>query len=73
MSNVENIKNTALRKIAEECQHRSTGDFGMTIVGGVDLEKFAMRVIEEYEKELKESRREVKSTLGYSRVGLGNI
>jgi hypothetical protein len=37
------------------------------------LEKFAMLVIQEYKQELKESRRETKSKLGYSRVGLKNI
>ena len=36
-------------------------------------EKFAQLVIEQYNKELKESRREIKSQLGYSRVGLRNI
>lgn len=38
-----------------------------------NAEKFAMLVIEAYNKELKESRREVKSKLGYSRIGLKNI
>lgn len=36
-------------------------------------EKFAQLVIEQYNKELKESRREIKSQLGYSRVGLRNL
>lgn len=36
-------------------------------------EKFAQLVIEQYNKELKESRRESKSKLGYSRIGLRNI
>ena len=36
-------------------------------------EKFAMLVIEQYNKELKESHREVKSNLGYSRIGLNNV
>ena len=36
-------------------------------------EKFAQLVIAQYNKELKESRREVKSSLGYSRIGLGNV
>ena len=36
-------------------------------------EKFAMLVIEAYNKELKESRREIKSKLGYSRIGRNNI
>ena len=36
-------------------------------------EKFAMLVIEAYNKELKESRREIKSKLGYSRIGRNNV
>jgi hypothetical protein len=36
-------------------------------------EKFAMLVIEAYNKELDESRRETKNKLGYSRIGLKNI
>jgi hypothetical protein len=38
-----------------------------------NAEKFAMLVIQEYTKELREDRREVKSNLGYSRVGLNNV
>ena len=38
-----------------------------------NAEKFAMLVIEQYNQELRESRREVKSNLGYSRIGLGNV
>lgn len=41
-----------------------------------NAEKFAMLVIQAYNKELdeaRESRREVKSKLGYSRIGLGNV
>ena len=38
-----------------------------------NAEKFAMLVIQAYNKELKESRREVKSSLGYSRIGLNNV
>ena len=38
-----------------------------------ELEEFARLVIQEYRRELKESRREIKSNLGYSRVGLKNI
>lgn len=38
-----------------------------------NAEKFAMLVIEAYNKELRESRREVKSNLGYSRIGLKNV
>ena len=37
------------------------------------LEKFAKLVIEEYKREVKEDRRETKSKLGYSRIGLKNV
>jgi len=36
-------------------------------------EKFACLVIEQYNKEIKESHRETKRNLGYSRIGLKNI
>lgn len=39
----------------------------------IDLLKFAMLVIQDYENDVRESRREVKSQLGYSRIGLGNV
>lgn len=38
-----------------------------------NAEKFAMLVIQQYNKELQEDRREIKSNLGYSRIGLGNV
>lgn len=38
-----------------------------------NAEKFAMLVIQAYNKEIKESRREVKTELGYSRIGLKNV
>ncbi len=38
-----------------------------------NAEKFAQLVIAAYNKELKESRREVRSKLGYSRIGLKNV
>jgi hypothetical protein len=39
----------------------------------IELEEFARLLIVQYNKETKESRRAVKSQLGYSRVGLKNI
>ena len=42
---VKNIKNPTIRRIADECTYRSVGDFGLTIVGGVKLEKFAQEII----------------------------
>lgn len=41
-----------------------------------NAEKFAMLVIQAYNKELddeRESRREIKTQLGYSRIGLKNV
>jgi hypothetical protein len=38
-----------------------------------NAEKFAMLVIAAYNKEVKESQREIKSNLGYSRIGLRNV
>jgi hypothetical protein len=38
-----------------------------------NAEKFAMLVIEQYNKEIKESHRETKRNLGYSRIGLNNV
>lgn len=38
-----------------------------------NAEKFAMLVIQAYNKELKESRRKVKTKLGYNRIGLNNV
>jgi len=37
-----------------------------------DLEKFAKLVIKQYKKEERENRKEAKSKLGYSRIGLNN-
>lgn len=38
-----------------------------------NAEKFARLVIQAYNEELRESRREVQSNLGYSRIGLRNV
>lgn len=38
-----------------------------------NAEKFAMLVIQAYNKELQEDRRNIKTELGYSRIGLKNI
>ncbi len=44
---IEAISNPVIRKLAEDAQRKHTGDFGMTIYGGVDLEKFAELIINE--------------------------
>jgi hypothetical protein len=38
-----------------------------------NAEKFAQLVIAAYNKELDESRQEIKSKLGYSQIGLENV
>jgi hypothetical protein len=38
-----------------------------------ELEKFAMLVIQQYENDKREGRRDTMSELGYSRIGRGNI
>lgn len=60
------------KQIQELMQQAGTDTSGKWM--SVDnAEKFAMLVIEQYNKELQESRREIKRTLGYSRIGLNNI
>lgn len=44
-----------------------------SLVNGDALEKFAMLVIQDYENDKRESRRDVMSELGYSRIGRGNV
>ena len=59
-------------KIQELMQQAGTDVSGKWM--SVDnAERFAQLVIQEYNKELRESRREVRSELGYSRIGLGNV
>ena len=59
-------------KIQELMQQAGTDVSGKWM--SVDnAERFAQLVIQEYNKELRESRREVRSELGYSRVGLNNV
>jgi len=53
MSNLHNnIKNPIIRQIADECTHRSVGDFGLIIVGGVKIEEFAQAIIKECVKRI---------------------
>ena len=58
--------NERIKELADQCYHRYSEY-------NIDLEKFAMLVIQDYENDLRESRREVKTELGYSRIGLGNV
>lgn len=42
----DNIQNPVVRKLAQDLQSMSRGDFGMTVYGGVDLEEFANQLVE---------------------------
>jgi hypothetical protein len=60
------------KQIQELMQQAGTDTSGKWM--SVDnAEKFAMLVIKAYNEELRESRRELKSKLGYSRIGLNNV
>ena len=60
------------QKIQELMQQAGTDTSGKWM--SVDnAEKFAQLVIQAYNKELRESRREIKSELSYSRIGLKNV
>ncbi len=61
--------NKAIQQIVEQVGTDVSGKW----ISIDNAEKFAKLVIEQYNKELKESRREVKRNLGYSRIGLNNI
>ena len=61
--------NEQVKKIVEQVGTDTSGRW----ISVSDAEKFARLVIEAYNEELRESRREVKSELGYSRIGLKNI
>jgi hypothetical protein len=69
--------NEKIRELAEPYHNRIEYDNGNIFesyeFSPDELEEFARLLIIEYNKELKESRRAVKSELGYSRVGLNNI
>jgi hypothetical protein len=45
MEQIERINNPLLKKYAEEAQYKHIGDFGMTVMGGVDLEFFAQMIV----------------------------
>ena len=60
------------KKIQELMQQAGTDSSGKWM--SIDhAEKFAMLVIQAYNEELRKSQREVKSNLGYSRIGLRNV
>ena len=61
--------NEQIQKLMQQAGTDSSGKW-MSVD---NAEKFARLVIEQYNKELKESRRELKSKLGYSRIGLKNV
>lgn len=63
------MNKSVIQKLMEQAGTDASGKW-MSVS---NAEKFAQLVIEAYNEELRESRREVKSELGYSRIGLRNI
>ncbi len=61
--------NEQIKKLIEQVGTDTSGKW----ISVDNAEKFAKLIIEEYNKELRESRRETKHKLGYSRIGLKNI
>lgn len=62
-----------MNKQIQELMQQAGTDISGKWMSVDNAEKFAMLVIQAYNEELKEDRREVKSKLGYSRIGLGNV
>ncbi len=62
-----------MNKQIQELMQQAGTDISGKWMSVDNAEKFAMLVIQAYNEELKESRRETKSNLGYSRIGLNNV
>jgi len=62
-----------MNKVIQELMQQAGTDVSGKWMSVDNAEKFAMLVIQAYNEELKQDRREVKSSLGYSRIGLRNI
>ena len=69
--------NERIKQLAEPYHNRIENDNGNIHesyeFSPDELEEFARLLIVQYNKEKKESRRAVKSRLGYSRIGLKNV
>ena len=65
--------NERIKELAEQVEAGYIPRYDMWQMDTETLEKFVMLVIQDYENDLRESRREVKTELGYSRIGLGNV
>jgi hypothetical protein len=65
--------NDRIKELAKQVDASYLPRYDMWQMDTETLEKFAMLVIQDYENDLRESRREVSSELGYSRIGLGNV
>lgn len=63
------MMNETIKKLMQQAGTDTSGKW-MSVD---NAEKFAQLVIEQYNKELRESRRDIKSNLGYSRIGLNNV
>ena len=62
-----------MNKTIQEMMQQAGTDTSGRWMSVQNAEKFAMLVIQQYNEELKESRRETKRNLGYSRIGLNNV
>jgi hypothetical protein len=62
-----------MNKVIQDLMKQAGTDISGKWMSVDNAEKFAMLVIQAYNEELKESRREVKRELGYSRIGLRNV
>lgn len=60
--------NEKIKQLMEQAGTDTSGKW----ISVYNAEKFAMLVIEAYNKELQEDRREITRNLGYSRIGLKN-
>ncbi len=79
---IKRIASQASKNVRERhpelAKDMSLADYGklnveLMLITEYDVEEFAKLLIQEYEKEKREERRNVKSELGYSRIGLNNI
>jgi ABC-type taurine transport system substrate-binding protein len=65
--------NERIEKLARQAEAAYIPRYDMWQMDSETVEKFAMLVIQDYENDVRESRREVKSELGYSRIGRNNV
>ncbi len=67
--------NERIKELAEQAGVEYTQNLGVEqfYFEEEELEKFVMLIIQDYENDKRESRRDTMSELGYSRIGRGNV